>query len=372
MEGQFSSRWYEELARDLKSGAKAPVASDPMDIMMYPPVNSEPPAPMDLSDGFVDTLDDIPEEVEEPVRKTKTKAKGKKKKKKKSDPVTNIVLALSICIFLGSVGYLAYNFILEPILLDREIANYTQAQSEDNVAKSATDGVWKADGDEDVVKEEARNPDGTLKAFDKSREQNSDIVGWIQVPNTPINYPVVQTTNNSYYLTHNVDKEYNAAGCPFMDFRNEVGMDKLNQCTIIYGHHRRNGTMFAKLKYYNDVEFYKENPVISFDTIYNRSKWVVFANFRATASSKTGTIFKYIQREFSSDKDFNNYVNAIRKRSLIKTPVDVQPGDQLLVLSTCSYERAHWRMVIVARKLREGETTIDVSSAEENPAPLMP
>ncbi len=373
MESQFSNRWYEELARDLKSGAKVPIDPD----ITAAPIAAPVPAPIDFNDGYLDTFeDDLPQDPPAPKKKTKGKSKSKSKKKKKSDPLTNVILALSICIFLGSAGFLAYKYVAEPIIQNKMMEKYRESHKND-VAQSATNGVWEnnTEGtDVNVVKEEARLDNGMLAAFKDNVEMNPDIIGWISVPNSPISYAVTQKKDdkNTYYLTHNVNKDYDAAGCPFLDYRNEVGPGKLSKCSIIYGHHRRNGTMFAKLKYYDEIDFYKQNPVITFDTIYDRAQWVVFANFRATSSSDTGKIFKYIKTSFKDDTEFLNFVAAIKKRSLINSPVEVNADDQLLILSTCSYEKAHWRMVIVARKVREGETKIDVSSAEINPSPLMP
>ena len=153
-----------------------------------------------------------------------------------------------------------------------------------------------------------------------------------------------------------------------MDYRNNLA----DQNLIIYGHHRRNGTMFAQLKNYNDINFYKDNPVLRFDTIDERSEWIIFANFRATASWATGTPFNYIRSDFADDKDFLQFVKDIQKRSLITTPVDVRADDKILLLSTCSYEKNNWRMVIAARRVRADESMIDVSSTVKAKDPLMP
>ena len=370
MEGQFSNRWYEQLARELKSGSQAPNDAD-----FTAAVPLAAPA-MEFGDGFVDSFDDdLPAETTPAKKaKSKTKTKSKSKKKKKSDPVTNVILALSICIFLGSAGFLVYKYVAEPLILSHKMEQFQDAHKGHEV-QQANNGVWE-ESTESTVVEEKRLENGMLEQMAALLEKNEDIVGWIQVPNTPIDYAVTQRkkdTLNSFYLNHDVNKEYNAAGNPFLDYRNDVGSNNtLSKCSIIYGHHRRNGTMFAKLKYYDDVEFYKQNPVITFDTLYDRKKWVVFANFRATASSDTGKIFKYIRTSFKDDTEFLNFVAAIKKRSKIITPVEVNADDKILLLSTCSYEKSNWRMVIAARQLREGETTVDVTSAELNPTPLMP
>lgn len=304
------------------------------------------------------------EELENTMKKEKSQ---KNSKKKKMDPLSRVILTISIIVFLGSGGFLLYKYIGEPLLEQWALSAYKDDYQSENTP-SANNGIWNKDEDED----EERLENGILASFKNIIELNNDVVGWITVPNTPIDYPVTQTTDNSYYLTHNINKETNSSGCPFVDYRNIIEMDNLSRCTIIYAHHRRNGTMFAKLTNYNDIDFYKENPVIRFDTIYNRNEWVIFANFRTTVSTATGTPFEYLRTDFEDDDDFTDFISEIRKRSLIDTPVDVTADDEILLLSTCSYEKANWRMVIAARKVRDDETTIDVSSAAMASNPLMP
>ena len=293
---------------------------------------------------------------------------NKKKYKRKMDPVSKVILFISVIVFLGSGGYLVYKYFGEPYLEQLELASYKKDyQSED--PSTAEDGVWN---NNEKKEEEERLEDGALASFQTIRELNSDVVGWINISNTLIDYPVVQTKDNSYYLRHNINKEYNYSGCPFLDYRNSVKPDSDTRNFIIYGHHRRNGTMFAQLKKYNDVDFYKENPVIRFDTIYNRSEWIIFSNFRATTTWASGTPFNYIQTDFKDDAEFLKFVDELKKRSLITTPVDIRADDKILLLSTCSYEKSHWRMVIAARRVRDGESKIDVSKAYKATNPLMP
>ena len=298
--------------------------------------------------------------------------KRKKKKKTKMDPVSKVILFISVIVFLGSGGFLVYKYFGEPVLEQMELSSY-KSDYKSKEPSTAENGVWKNDSEQETKKKEEKClADGTLHSFETIRELNSDVVGWITVPNTVIDYPVVQANNNSFYLHHNVNKEYNSSGCPFLDYRNSVKPDSQTKNFIIYGHHRRNGTMFAQLKKYNDVSFYKKNPVLRFDTIYERSEWIIFSNFRATTTWATGTPFNYIQTEFKDDAEYLKFIEAIRKRSLFTTPVDVNADDTILLLSTCSYEKSNWRMVIAARRVRDGESKINVSSASKALNPLMP
>ena len=296
--------------------------------------------------------------------------KRKKKKKSKMDPVSRVILAVSIIVFLGSGGYLVYKYLGEPLLEQMALSEYKKDYKSKDTS-GADNGVWNNDTQHEKEEEE-RLEDGTLASFKTIRELNQDVVGWITVPNTMVDYPVVQSKDNVYYLKHNINKEFNNSGCPFLDYRNSIKPDSFSRSIIIYGHHRRNGTMFAHLKNYNEVEFYKDNPVLRFDTIYERSEWIVFSNFRATTSWGTGTPFDYLKTDFKSDDEFLTFVNDIKKRSLLNMPVDVRADDKILLLSTCSYEKNYWRMIIAARRVRDGEGSIDVSSATKAANPIMP
>lgn len=291
----------------------------------------------------------------------------KRKKKLKMDPVSKVILSISVVVFCISGGFLLYKYVGEPILEQIALAAFKDDYNGADTHGS-DNGVWTAEEDDN----EERLENGVLASFKTMLDLNSDVVGWITIPNTPIDYPVVQTKNNSYYLGHNINKEENHSGCPFLDYRNIVERGKRSKCSIIYAHHRRNGTMFAKLTKYNEIDFYKQNPVIRFDTIYDRSEWVVFANMRCSTNANYGKPFVYIRTSFKTDEDYEQFIKDIRERSLIDTPIEVTKDDDILLLSTCSYERSGWKMVVAARRVRSSSEVIDVTSAKMAANPLMP
>lgn len=143
---------------------------------------------------------------------------------------------------------------------------------------------------------------------------------------------------------------------------------------VIYGHNMRDGQVFGELIKYKDLSYYQEHPVIRFDTVYAEGDWKVLAVFRAIPLSEHGEVFSY--QSFSNaanEEEFNLYVQSVLRRSLFNLPVDVQYGDKLLTLSTCTYEFSEARFVVVARKVREGESIeVDTASASVNSNPLMP
>lgn len=175
---------------------------------------------------------------------------------------------------------------------------------------------------------------------------NKDIIGWINISNTKIDYPVVQTENNDYYLDNNVLGERSSEGAIFMDFRNSIGdsLDDYSSNTIIYGHNMKNGTMFKDLIKFKDQEFFIGNNVIILDTIYEETEWEIFSVY------VTDTDFYYIQTDFENSEEFAGFLAIIKGKSLYKNDVQVNSNDKILTLSTCSYEFNDARFVVHAKK----------------------
>lgn len=217
--------------------------------------------------------------------------------------------------------------------------------------------------------------------------QNSDFKGWITV-GQEIDYEVMQSADNDYYLKHNLKKEETLSGAIFADYRNKFSADGLSGNTILYGHNMFSGTMFTKLsRYYNAalypnegytgrLDYYKKNPVITFDTIYEKAQWKVFACVLFNTDSNYGEVYDYLDTiEFANADSFNNYVLDIMDRSVLWTDVDLTYGDSLLTMSTCYFPYGNsieTRCVVFARKVREGESAeVNVDAAMTNPNPLM-
>ncbi len=164
--------------------------------------------------------------------------------------------------------------------------------------------------------------------FTELKQTNSDVIGWIQVNGTNINYPFVQTNDNSYYLTHAFNKSYNDAGWVFLDYRNN---DTNNRNTIIYAHSRLDKTMFGTLKkimsngWLNDTN----NYIIKISTEKENTLWQVFSTYIIPNTSD------YIQTSFNSDKDYLNFLNMIKNRSEHDFNTTINENDNILTLSTC-------------------------------------
>jgi sortase B len=212
----------------------------------------------------------------------------------------------------------------------------------------------------------SKYPAGMLSEFYTLYDQNPDIKGFLTIPGTPVQNPVVQSSDNEYYLEHTFDKQANGYGTLFLDFRDVINPQ--SQSLIIYGHNMADGSMFGQLNKFQEIDTYKTSSVIDFNTLYGDYKWKIFATFMANTDPKQGYVFNYLDTDFSSESAFTAYINEVRARSLFNIPsVDVKPDDKILTLSTCAYELPNGaeREVIMARRVRDGES-LDVGPVTWN------
>lgn len=182
-------------------------------------------------------------------------------------------------------------------------------------------------------------------------EMNSDLYGWLSIDGLPFSYPVMHTPEDEeYYLRRSFDGAYSRSGVPFIDADCEEGCGNY----LIYGHNMTNGTMFAQLEAYADESFWREHPIIEFDTLYEEGEYEVFAVFYSRVFYKYETNkFRFYEYADLRDPDvFSEYVNGVRELALYDTGADVSYGDELITLITCSYTNRieNERFVVVARK----------------------
>lgn len=180
--------------------------------------------------------------------------------------------------------------------------------------------------------------------FSTLKEKNSDTVGWIQVSGTNINYPFVQTDNNTYYLKKDFNKNYNSAGWVFMDYRNDI--ENFNQNTILYAHGRIDGTMFGSLKNIFKSNWYnnKNNHVVKLSTEYQNTMWQVFSVYRIAETSD------YLDINFNNNVRYMDFLNMLQDRSELKFDVSLNEEDKILTLSTCYKEND--RVVLHAKLIK--------------------
>lgn len=180
---------------------------------------------------------------------------------------------------------------------------------------------------------------------------NKRLIGWVKIDDTYIDYPVLQTVNNDYYLNHNFDQEEDKNGSIFLDKDCSIYPRSTN--LILYGHHMRSGRMFGQLNKYSSEKFYKEHKYIQFDTIYEKGTYEVMYVFRSKIYEESEIVFKYYQfTDAVSETEFESNMMQMADMSLYDTGVSAEYGDELLTLSTCDYYTSDGRFVVVAKKIR--------------------
>lgn len=275
----------------------------------------------------------------------------------------------SACVFVGAAGML-----VSTIVQSKEAVADLEKLQEEITTTVATS--INSEGEivtiPPTIEEREEHNESLMNSF---VEVSDDVIGFIEIDSCGISYPVVQGDDNEYYLTHTYDNRKNKAGAIFMDHRCTVSDEYTSPNIVLYGHNQEDGTMFGNLKYFkNNVEFYRNNPKISFNTKEGIGDYVIFAYFISNVyeyQDSNGEVFHYHDYidTLSDEPTFNWYMKEVAERNQVLSPVDVQYGDKLLVLSTCSNEYFDSRFVVMARKLREGESysDFDFRSAQLNP-----
>lgn len=185
------------------------------------------------------------------------------------------------------------------------------------------------------------------------QKENSDVIGWLEIEGTNINYPVLQGEDNDYYLTHNYKHEKVSGGSLFLDCNCDFRRPSDN--LLIYGHRHKKGLMFEDLIKYKDESFYKEHKTIRFTTADEDATYEILAAFNSRVYYQNETdVFRYYYFIDAENRNqFNEYVNNSKKVSLYDTGVMAVYGEQLLTLSTCDYRVENGRFAVVAKKIKE-------------------
>ena len=181
--------------------------------------------------------------------------------------------------------------------------------------------------------------------FEKLKEQNEDVIAWIKVEDTDIEYPIVQTKDNEYYLTHSFDKSQNDAGWIFADYRNKF--DGTDKNIVIYGHNRKDGSMFSTLHNFLDEDWLNSDRKVKIIFI-TEDETEIYEVFSVYEIKKENY---YINTTFQNDNQLTKFLNTIQKRSKKEFNVEVSKEDTILTLSTCSDKRGY-RVVTHARKVK--------------------
>lgn len=217
-------------------------------------------------------------------------------------------------------------------------------------------------------------PANMASTFNKLYAANNDVVGWLYIPGTNVNTPVVQTKDNKRYLRNNFYGSNTNYGTTYADYRCNKGTN-LSTNTVLFGHNMPSGTHFYDVHRYENIEWYKSHPTIEYNTLYGSYTFLVSNVFYSTGTKKYdgGYFFNYIYPNIGQSS-MNGYIEQITQRSIYNTGIDVRPTDKVITLSTCTHSLdgacgmdIDGRLVVVGRLLRPGESAdVDTSKAKNN------
>lgn len=178
--------------------------------------------------------------------------------------------------------------------------------------------------------------------------ENEELVGWLSIEGTRIDYPVLQNEDDEYYLHHDFYGKDSKYGCLYV--RGQADLEAGTN-VVIYGHHMKDGAMFGDLDLYAGEDFYREHPSVSFDTLYEERTYDVMAVFRSQVYNEEDDAFKYYRfYEAQTQEEFDDFYENVKALSLYDTGVEAQFGDTFLTLSTCAYHVKDGRFVVVAKR----------------------
>lgn len=221
-----------------------------------------------------------------------------------------------------------------------QVAETPVSETPTSVPKMATTPDIEA-----IPQRSPQKPKKVLDRFTALLALNADVVGWITMPNTQVDNPVVQSGDNDFYLHRDLNKAKFEPGTLFMDYLCHPNVT--DRHTVIYGHNMKDGAMFGTLKYYKQEDFYNANRTFTYSTLYEASQWEIFAAYVSTPT------MALVEMNFADDTAFLKFVEARYKQSKYAHDVVIEADDQIMTLITCSYEFPDARFVIHARKITD-------------------
>lgn len=188
--------------------------------------------------------------------------------------------------------------------------------------------------------------------LEELQKENNEIISWLEIEGTNINFPVLQTTDNDFYLTHNYKKEKASSGSLFLD--KDFDLENGSSNYLIYGHRNKQGLMFEDLLKYAKEDFYKEHKTIKFTTNKEDAIYEILAVFYSRVYYKSEKdVFRYYYFvNANNEAEYNEFINEAKKASIYDTGITAEYGEQLLTLSTCEYSQEDGRFAIVAKKIK--------------------
>jgi len=247
------------------------------------------------------------------------------------------IFIIALICFLGSGGYLAKYF------YERHVSAQNMNEVKSLLIEEADD-----ENNEETILDE--NNESILVKYAKLKEENPDFAGWISIPDTTIDYPVMYVSgDNDTYLYANFKKEWDGGGTPFIE--GACSIEPVSDNLIIYGHHMNDNSMFQPLMNYKDKDFYEDHKIIKFDTIRSKGTYEVVAVIVTRALYVDEEGFRYYGHlNFNTEEEFDYYWENIQAMALYETDAVPEFGDKLITLSTCEYSQDDGRLAVIAVK----------------------
>ena len=266
--------------------------------------------------------------------------------------IVTVLIVILLAVF-GISAYQVGSYFLESKELAAEKNELAEiVKNAQNAAQTET-----SPREETKPEETTDTPDSTepteltmLPGYAELYEINNDLVGWIRIDGTEIDYPVMQTSedNRDFYLKRNFSKESSEWGCIYV--REECDVFRPSDNVTLYGHNMLDGSRFAYLHEYQDKKVWEDNSIIYFDTLYEYHTYQIFAVFKTTTSIGEG--FPYHQMEDAESKeDFDEFIANCKSRALYDTGITPEYGDKIICLSTCEYSQTNGRLVVAAVRI---------------------
>ena len=254
-----------------------------------------------------------------------------KHSKKSNNKFKKLLLLLLVIIFIFSIGYM-----------------FCYIYNNNKNKKDSTDILNEVKIDSTQVTEEKSEK---MLKLEELQKENNEIIGWLEIEGTNINYPVLQGTDNEFYMKNNYKKEKSKDGSIFLD--KSYNWDIPSSNLLLYGHNNKNGIMFQDLLKYKNEDFYKEHTKIKFTTNKEDNVYEIISVFYSRVYYKSEkNVFRYYYFvNANNEQEYNDFVNNAKKSSIYDTGINANYGDQLLTLSTCEYSQEDGRFVVVAKKI---------------------
>ena len=258
-----------------------------------------------------------------------------------------ILIAVFAAIFGASTFFLARHY----RQADKQAELYNELAS---IVEAAAQPETEAKPAETIPYSEEKT---ALPELAELYQQNDDLVGWISIAGTNINYPVMQSVYEpNFYLKHGFDKEYSNYGCPYV--QEDCDVQQPSDNLVMYGHHMANGSMFADLEKFKSKDFWSKHKTITFNTLTDKQEYEIVAVFRTVVYTDSPDVFKYYRFvDAENAEEFDSFIAKCKELSFYDTGVSAEYGDKLITLSTCEYSRENSRLVVVAKRMAEGGGT---------------